>query len=393
MTEAIHPIQIGVGGIEIPGKAAQLDTIREDMLHYLQGLGLDAYTVTTRHRGPGGQLLRFRLSEAFKHSWAPQHDTTQLAHKLGLDPVNNTDDLDREILLAMLLGPVSFAYPGIDELESAVRIRRNIVLNARKTALAFDTKAAERPEEFWQYAEETGFTLLPGKPIIAALEAATQPDRSGKLYSFSCYRATEYVIVLALAQELAQSNKKLLAQLQRQWETRAIMSGQFHDVFLREYGSMTEPLPLRYYVPGDRLWFRNPDEASSNAEGYEGSWVMYLGQGLFTNFWKRDQPFTLTTKCVELYHWRHATYTDDDGTLQVDDDVVDDLVRQSLSNPDEVNRILAQMLRLREPSGVYVDGGCIDTTREHLRWVRPGTSDIYLPDGGRQQESNLPGNV
>src|SRR3546814_17994260 len=77
--------------------------------------------------------------------------------------------------------------------------------------------------------------------------------------------------------------------LQRQWETRAIMSGQFHDVFLHEFGSMTEPLPPKYYIPGDRLWFRNPDEHSSNVEGYEGSWVFYVGDGLFTNFWKRDQ--------------------------------------------------------------------------------------------------------
>ncbi|CAM5514468.1 hypothetical protein [Eoetvoesiella caeni] len=382
MTEAIHPIQLGVGGIEIPGKTSRLSAVQESGLNYLQGLGLDPYVVTTRHGGPGGQLIRFRLSEAFAHDWTPQCDTTQLAHKLGLDTLGKPDDLDREILLSMLLGPVAFAYPNVDELESAVRVRRNIVLNARKTALAFDTEEAERPTEYWQYAEATGFTLLPGKPLIAALEAATQPDRSGKLYSFSCYRATEYVILLGLAQELARSNPKLLGQLQRQWETRAIMSGQFHDVFLKEYGSMNEPLPLRYYVPGDRLWFRNPDEASSNAEGYEGSWVMYLGGGLFTNFWKRDEPFTLTTKCVELYHWRHATYMGKNGKLQVDDNIVDDRVRQSLADPQQVSRILEQMLRLREPGGVYVNGGCIDTTREHVRWVRPGTSEIFLPDGG-----------
>ena len=88
------------------------------------------------------------------------------------------------------------------------------------------------------------------------------------------------------------------------------MSGRFHDTFLHEYGSLAEPLPQRFYVPGDRLWFRNPDSASSDVEGYEGSWVFYLGGGLFNNFWERDQPFTLTSKCVEIHHWQHALRAD-----------------------------------------------------------------------------------
>ncbi|MGP1616048.1 MAG: hypothetical protein ACTS5Y_13455, partial [Pollutimonas bauzanensis] len=221
--------------------------------------------------------------------------------------------------------------------------------------------------------------LKPGTPLIEALQKTTQPERSGKLYSFSCYRATEYVILLSIAQELARCNPRVLAELQRQWETRAIMSGQFHDVFLYEYGSMSEPLPPKYYVPGDRLWFRNPDEHSSNVEGYEGSWVFYLGDGLFTNFWKRDQPFTLISKCVELFHWRNATYRNGDGKLQVDDDVVDERVAQSLRDPAEVERIVGRMLRLRDPGGVYRDGGCVDTTRECARRVRPGTCELVFP--------------
>ncbi len=157
------------------------------------------------------------------------------------------------------------------------------------------------------------------------------------------------------------------------------MSGQFHEVFLHEYGSMDEPLPPKYYVPGDRLWFRNPDEHSSNVEGYEGSWVFYLGDGLFTNFWKRDQPFTLSTKCVELFHWRNATYRNGDGKLQIDDDLVDERVAQSLQDPAEVAGIVQQMLRLRDPGGVYLDGGCIDTTRECVRRLHPATGQLAFP--------------
>jgi hypothetical protein len=157
------------------------------------------------------------------------------------------------------------------------------------------------------------------------------------------------------------------------------MSGLFHDVFLREYGSMEDPLPPRFYVPGDRLWFRNPDEPSSNVEGFEGSWVFYLGGGMFNNFWKHRQPFSLTAKCVEIYHWRHGVRTDERGILRLDETHVEARVRESMADPAEVERILKQMVRLREPRGVYIDGGCIDTTRECVRWVRPGTADLVLP--------------
>jgi hypothetical protein len=36
-------------------------------------------------------------------------------------------------------------------------------------------------------------------------------------------------------------------------------------------------------------------------------------------------------------------------------------------------------LRLREAQGVYRDGGCIDTSREHPRWVCASTADLRLP--------------
>ncbi|HYG42290.1 MAG TPA: hypothetical protein VEA17_05155 [Bordetella sp.] len=315
---------------------------------------------------------------------APERDTTVLGAALALDTENRPDDLAREILLAMLLGPVAFPFPSAAEMHSAVRIRQHIVQAARNTALAFDTEQAERPAGYWRYDEARGFTIEPGVSLIEALQKATQPDASGKLYSFSCYRATEYVTLLGIALELRDAHPVLYASLQRQWETRAVMSGQFHDVFLREYGSMDAPLPPRYYVPGDRLWFRNPDAHSSNVEGYEGSWVFYLGSGLFNNFWKRDQPYTLTAKCVEIYHWRDGARQDAQGRLVLDEAIVEARVARTLADPAAVQAILARMLRRRDPQGVYAEGGCIDATRECAQWILPGTAQLALPDAAAQ---------
>ena len=367
-------------GIVLRGAPAAAERARQQVLERLDATDLDAVVHAEAGIDNQGAWVRLWLDTAAAQAWAPGFNTLQLAQTLQLDPANRPADLVREIVLTLLMGPVPFDYPSVEELVSAVHIRRNIVQAARKTTLAFDTDAAERPQGYWTYRKDTGFTILPGVSLIDALTQATQPDVSGAMYAFSCYRATEYVTLLGIAQELALSNPPLLQQLQDLWCQRAVMSGEFHEVFLREQGSMEAPLPPFYYVPGDRTWFRNPDCASADAAGFEGSWVMYKGNGLFTNFWKHKQPYTLTRKCVEIYHWRHGLYRDDQGEDRIDEQRIEPMIEATLQDPDEVSRIMALMTRYREPRGIYTTaGGCIDTTREFARWVHPCTSDLHLP--------------
>ena len=320
------------------------------------------------------------LRPEFRQHCMPGHDTLALHDRLGHS--QNTDKawaLEREIWVALLGSPHRFQFANLASLTSHIRVRRNMALAARKTTLAFKTEAAERPEDHWQYDEKRGFILQPGRCLVDALTAATQPDATGKLYDFSCYRATEYVILLGIAQELKTAHPELLAQLQSLNEVHAVRSGQFHEVYLIEYGSMDAPLPARFYVPGDRLWFRNPDERSSDVTGYEGSWVMYMGSGLFSNFWKRDTPFTLESKAIEIFHWKDGVYTDAQGELQMDESVVEAHVTQTQANPQATAKVLERMLRMRDPKGVYAQGGCIDTTREYPKSVSRDHCELVPP--------------
>lgn len=379
MQSGLHPTP-ACRGIVLRGTSGSAEAVRQSVLERLAVTDFDTVVHAESGLDAAGPWVRLWLDAGAAQAWAPGLNTLQLAQTLQFDTRNRPDDLVREIVLTLLMGPVPFEYPSVDELVSAVHIRRNIVQAARKTTLAFDTDAAERPPAYWTYHETTGFTILPGVSLIDALTQATQPEVSGAMYAFSCYRATEYVTLLGIAQELAQSNPELLGRLQALWSRRAIMSGEFHEVFLREQGSMDAPLPPFYYVPGDRTWFRNPDSASAEAAGFEGSWVMYKGGGLFTNFWKHKQPYTLTAKCVEIYHWRHGLYRDAQGEERIDEAHIEPMIAASLSDPLEVARIMALMTRYREPRGIYTEaGGCIDTTREFARWVHPGTADLALP--------------
>jgi hypothetical protein len=315
--------------------------------------------------------LRYSLSARSATAWVPEDDALGLAARLRERGIAEENILAREILLCMLHSPAPFVFDCPEGPASAIRVRCNIVESAMRTALSFDTEAAERPWDFWRHDEERGFTLIPGQALIEALVKATQPDGDGRRYAFSCYRASEYIILLALARELATVNPDRLAMLQRQWETRAIMSREFHDTFLDEHGHNDTPLPARFYTPGDRVWFRNPDEPSSDVAGYEGSWVFYLGGGLFSNFWHPERPYTLEDKCLEIFHWRHGLRHDEDGEPFIDETEVERCVRESNKHPEVRAGILSRMLRLRDLSGTYADGGCIDRTREHPRCVCP----------------------
>ena len=373
-------LELREGGIQLPCEPGTDAPTQRQLAQWLASYQLENIAQTFIVPTAQGLQCALSLSQEQQAAWLPQHNTLPLHQHLAHEGLSSdVMALEREIVVALLGSPLRFSFASLEALRSHVRVRRHMTLAARKTALAFKTEAAERPEDLWQYDEESGFTLKPGCCLIDALIAATQPEATGKLYDFSCYRATEYVILLGIAQELRAHHPDMLAQLQAINEVHAIRSGQFHDVYLVEYGSMAQPLPARYYVPGDRLWFRNPDERSSDVMGYEGSWVIYLGGGFFSNFWKRDQPFTLESKAIEIYHWRDGVHTDAQGQLQMDESVVEQRVAQTLADPQALQQVLSRMLRMRDAKGVYAEGGCLDTTRECPRSVSRDHCELVLP--------------
>lgn len=371
----------------IPDRGIRLSSVTADGRMLLEEqwrrLGIDREV----HWVVGSESVAVALSLATAEAWMPDFDVFELVRVRGLNPKENDDDLLREIWLSLLNSPMSREFPSAEELLASVRMRFSIVRNSERTFLKFDANAIDRPPDCWSYSEETGFVLKPGCSLVESLKKACQPSISGKVYSFSCSRATEYVLLLAIAEEAERSNRKLFCDLESQWQRKAIQGDPFRDAFTEEYGSFQEPLPMHYYVPGDRVWFRNPDEQSGEAMGFEGSWMFYAGGGLFANFWKLEQPYELKRVCVRIFHWRNCAWLAADGEWYMDEPKVERMEAQTLADPTETLRVMAIMHRMRDPGGIYAGGGCMDATREAPRFVLPPHCAIRFPTNGRESES------
>jgi hypothetical protein len=367
-------------GISILSEHALANEAHDEFLRLLHNSPWASWLAVHTESSAAGHQTHYQLSGEGRSLLTPEDSTLSIMDTHAAGRSDTDQALADEILLGLLSSPYPQIFPSHEELLSHIRVRKFIAQAAKLTSLRFDTRAVDRPMSHWLYDEALGFTLKPSRSLIEALRLATQPAFSGREFAFSCYRASEYVILLGIAQEAQISNPVLYENLQLQWQVKAIASGAFHETFLIEHGTLAEPIPMLHYIPGDRVWFRNPDLRSSNVSGYEGSWVIYMGAGLFSNFWDCSRPFSLNEKCVEVFHWRDGAYVDDAGVWCMDEAVVAQQVALSLSDPHLLPSILLDMKKYREPSGVYQNGGCIDATRESPRLLRPQTCDIVLRD-------------
>lgn len=367
-----------LGGICIvKGSSIDASGAERTIRNWCEEQGLLPFVEISQHPARGKHAVHIHASQVLREL-TPDFDTTRIACALGLQTKDSEADLYREIFLCMTASPVAYSFPTRAELFASMRARSFVVQAARRTELEFEVTGLTRPSSFWNQNHEGAFVLRPGESLVDALETALCPDVSGSRFAFSCREASEYIMLYGLTKELQTSNPYLLEKISQQWRSAPLIADDFNDAFLFERGSRDRPFPKHCYVPGGRVWFKNPDEHSVQADGFEGSWVCYLGAGEFVNLWDRTKPYSIEKKCVEIYHWRHGVRTLDNGAVAMDEDIVSEKMSETFCDAEETRRILAQMMEYRAPPGVYGTGGCIDMSRDSLKWVCEGTSNINV---------------
>jgi hypothetical protein len=337
---------------------------------WLEKLGINSLITASYSSNAESSHLYLTANERLQE-YCPDFDTSTLLKAYAVDVSADAQQrIVAETLLAMALSPEALLFSNALELISNIRMRMHAVNIASRTELSFDTNSITRPQAYWIYTKENGFLLRQGVSLAEGIERALCPDVSGYTYSFSCQRASEYLMLYAVVMELLRVNKEALDATEAQWRKRALTGDDFLFRFLEERGTRENPMPMRYYIPGDRIWFKNPDDHSSDIEGFEGSWVIYLGGGRFCNLWDRQRPYTLEEKCLEIYYWSKCVEVSPAGIPWMNEAVVKERVQLALSDPAIQNPILKKMMVYRDPAGVYADGGCIDLSRDSFSSVR-----------------------
>ena len=348
---------------------ADLERRLRQVQRCLRLLGIDDLLDCEVHNASNLSWLHLSANDQL-HAICPNFDTAPIQAYLSGRRQDCESRMVAEILLAMALSPQTIPFKTTREFKSALRMRRNAVDVASRTELSFDTNSITRPQAYWFYTKENGFLLRQGVSLAEGLERALCPDVSGSTYAFSCQRASEYLMLYAVVRELSKVNKAGLHAVEEQWRKRALTGDDFLFRFLEERGTRDNPMPMGYYIPGDRIWFKNPDDHSSNIEGFEGSWVIYLGGGRFCNLWDRSRPYTLEEKCLEIYYWSQCVEVSPAGVPWMNEEVVKERVKLALNDPAIKHPILQKMMVYRDPAGVYADGGCIDLSRDSFSAVR-----------------------
>jgi len=335
----------------------------------LRYLGINDLVDCSVNKSDDGCYLHLRANHRLLEL-CPNFDTGTITTILRTHQPDQDQAMLSEIVLAMALSPTLALFNSEQELKSNLRMRCTVVKLASRTELNFDTSSITRPQAYWVHTKENGFLLRQGVSLAEGIERALCPDVSGYTYAFSCQRASEYLMLYAVVSELRKVNKEALQETEAQWRKRALTGDDFLFRFLEERGTRENPMPMRYYIPGDRIWFKNPDDHSSDIEGFEGSWVIYLGGGRFCNLWDRQRPYTLEEKCLEIYYWSQCVEVSPAGVPWMNEAVVKERVQLALSDPVIKKPILQKMMVYRDPAGVYADGGCIDLSRDSFSSVR-----------------------
>lgn len=89
------------------------------------------------------------------------------------------------------------------------------------------------------------------------------------------------------------------------------------------------------FIPGDWVYIRNTDPSTNSKTGYEGSNTIYLGSGLFSDYYNDHQGgYPYDRKLDEVYQWRNGVFSRSRDAFKIKNLSISDRFRLSLT-PEE----------------------------------------------------------
>jgi len=179
------------------------------------------------------------------------------------------NDVQQEIVHRMAASRDVFEYASEDVLRFELKLRDHLVKSARAlymSGIAFsDFENSRSNPEFWEQTELGGFRLRPGVPPSRGIIDIFQ---NGNLYATECATAMVIILYHAVLQSIREADFERL----------------FADIVLYDWrydqDLNLQTLPTDTFLPGDILYFANPDYDRSKPQ-WQGENAVFLGRGLY----------------------------------------------------------------------------------------------------------------
>ncbi len=319
------------GGIIFECPSTNIDELANTVTSYFDELGIPTQVYKATQNTELG-LLHLSLGDPGnitntlnlfnRPEFDIKEDVVEIPHGKRMLSIVTTSK--KEIVLAMLQNGRTTQFRGaecaVDALKDQVNIRQNIVAWTESAQwLWVDGRPAKWNAKYWNKGKYN-----PHHPLHVALnDIFTHSER----YFFGCYTATKVLITVAVLDYYGRikhdeyTYQSLIRRLLQDGDPLAnIEPGEmwsfekgYEKTQFSDSGKLmhlSDKLPNDNFIPGDWAYFVNTDEISSKKNGYEGANTIYLGRGLFSDYYNdNNHHFTFREQIDEVYQWRNHVYS------------------------------------------------------------------------------------
>ena len=316
-------------GISFVCEASQVSMIQKQFEGYLHSLGI-ASRLYQVHLGD--RTINYRIKSDTNDTstlyirWNPEfaieNEVVRLPSTRGFQKVRTVSK--KEIVLALMHPGRKTEFSGkacnLEAFQDHVHVRQMIVAWAENLEWKFpDGQSASWNRAYW-----IDGTLRPGKPL---LDAMTDFFINQEQCSVGCYTATKIVIIQGVLDYYARIKKDMVMveqikkTLMRDGEVLVDIEPDAMWNFLRDIKQSSQSavgklLTVQFdvapynFVPGDWVYFVNPDSETADLSGYEGSNSIYMGRARFDDFYNdNNHHYLYTEKLKEVYNWRYGVFS------------------------------------------------------------------------------------
>lgn len=226
----------------------------------------------------------------------------------------------KEILISML-------YPGrktilegksgcdVNSLDKILTTRQNVVFWTKKATWGWpDGESATWNDTLWNS----------GTPISLRKSFNDMFTHQNK-YKIGCYTATKAIYIQSFLDTYSHSFPKDYAKVEMALNRNSepfvgvepnemwYFEDDYSPDISTEYGKILGIVNVdssKNFVPGDWVYMRNTDEKSNKKTGYEGSNTIYLGSGLFSDYYEDHKgAYPYERKLDEVFQWRNGVFS------------------------------------------------------------------------------------